>query len=88
MISFNKEALHMNDNEKKTAGGGMFLINDVSLQEIFTPEDFTIEHTDIGKAAEDFIKGEILSRGEEIETLNYELLRELMRKCGELGFLA
>lgn len=77
----------MKDGNGEIAGGGTFIIRDAACQETFTPEDFTIEHTDIGKAAEDFIKGEILSRGDEIETLNYELLRELMRKCGELGFL-
>jgi alkylation response protein AidB-like acyl-CoA dehydrogenase len=71
----------------KTAGGGMFLIQDVGLQEVFTPEDFTSEHKDIAKAVEEFIKGEIISRGEEIETVNNELSRLLMRKAGELGFL-
>ncbi len=71
----------------KTAGGGMFLIQDVGFQEAFTPEDFTSEHKDIAKAVEEFIKGEIISRAEEIETINNELSRELMRKAGELGFL-
>jgi alkylation response protein AidB-like acyl-CoA dehydrogenase len=87
MISLNKEAFHMDDNEKRIAGGGMFIVNDVSFQEVFTPEDFSIEHNDIAKAVEDFIKGEIISLGEAIEILNNELSRDLMRKAGELGFL-
>jgi len=74
-------------NDKKITGGGMFLIKDGSFQEIFSPEDFSNEHKDIGKAVEDFIKGEITSRGDEIEIVNNELSRELMRKAGELGFL-
>jgi len=77
----------MNDNVKKIAGGAIFLIKDITCQEIFTPEDFTNEHKDIAKAIEDFIKGEITSRGDEIELLNNEVSRELMRKAGELGFL-
>lgn len=77
----------MDDHEKRLIGGGMFIVNDVSFQEVFTPEDFSVEHHDIAKAAEDFIKGEIVSRGEEIETLNNELSRNLMRKAGKLGFL-
>jgi len=77
----------MNDNDKKSANGGIFLIKDVSFQEIFTPEDFTNEHKDIAKAVEDFIKGEIISRGDEIEILSNDLSRELMRKAGGLGFL-
>jgi alkylation response protein AidB-like acyl-CoA dehydrogenase len=65
----------------------MFILHATSPEHIFIPEDFTREHKDVLSAVEDFIKGEILSRGEEIETLNYDLSRELMRKCGELGFL-
>jgi alkylation response protein AidB-like acyl-CoA dehydrogenase len=77
----------MNGNDKKIVGGAMFLLEDISFQEVFTPEDFTSEHKDVTKAIEDFIKGEIISRGEEIETLNNDLSRELMRKAGDLGFL-
>jgi alkylation response protein AidB-like acyl-CoA dehydrogenase len=77
----------MDDHEKRLIRGGMFIVKDVSFQEVFTPEDFSVEHHDIAKAAEDFIKGEIVSRGEEIEILNNELSRNLMRKAGELGFL-
>jgi alkylation response protein AidB-like acyl-CoA dehydrogenase len=69
------------------AGGGMFLIGDTILREIFTPEDFSEEHKDIANAVENFIKGEIISRGDEIERINNELSRELMRKAGDLGFL-
>ncbi len=77
----------MDDNDKKSAKGGIFLIKDITFKEVFTPEDFTNEHNDIAKAVEDFIKGEIISLGDEIEVLNNELSRELMRKAGELGFL-
>ena len=77
----------MDNNDKDIAEGGVFLIKDINFQEIFTPEDFTNEHKDIAKAVEDFIKGEIITRGDEIEVLNNELSRELMRKAGELGFL-
>jgi len=77
----------MGENLKDIVEGGMFLIKDITFQEVFTPEDFTNEHKDIAKAVEDFIKGEIISRGDEIEVLNNELSRELMGKAGELGFL-
>lgn len=68
-------------------GGGMFLLKDIAFQDVFTPEDFTSEHKDIAKAVEDFVKGEIISRGDEIEILNNKLARELLRKAGDLGFL-
>jgi alkylation response protein AidB-like acyl-CoA dehydrogenase len=77
----------MDDHKKKFIGGGMFITNDISFQEVFTPEDFSPEHHDIANAAEDFIKGEITSLGEEIEILNNELSRNLIKKAGDLGFL-
>jgi len=77
----------MDDTGEKPIGGGIFVIKDIDCQEVFTPEDFTNEQKDIAKAVDDFIKGEIVSRGDEIETLNNDLSRELMAKAGELGFL-
>jgi alkylation response protein AidB-like acyl-CoA dehydrogenase len=77
----------MKDLVRKIPAGGMFLFDSTSPEDVFIPEEFTREHKDVLSAVEEFIRGEILSRGEEIETLNYELSRELMRKCGELGFL-
>jgi alkylation response protein AidB-like acyl-CoA dehydrogenase len=77
----------MDGNNRKIIRGGMFLIENVSFQEVFTPEDFTAQQRDIAKAVEEFIKGEIISRGEEIEILNNELSRELISKAGELGIL-
>jgi alkylation response protein AidB-like acyl-CoA dehydrogenase len=65
----------------------MFLVADTDFRGIFTPEDFTSQQKDIARAAEEFITGEIMSRGEEIEALDNDLSRELMRKAGELGFL-
>jgi alkylation response protein AidB-like acyl-CoA dehydrogenase len=67
--------------------GGMFMVEDITLDQIFTPEDFTSQHKDISAAADEFIKGEIASRGDEIEALSNSLSRELMRKAGKLGFL-
>ena len=78
----------MSRKEHSRAGGGGFLIEDATPDEIFAPEVFTKEHRDIAKAAEDFIKGEIMSLGDEIEKVNNDLSRRLMRKTGELGFLA
>ena len=75
-------------NTKKMIGrGGIYLVKDIAFQDVFIPEDFTNEHKDIARAVEDFVNGEIATRGEEIEVLNNELSRELMRKAGELGFL-
>lgn len=76
-----------NDNERTKARDGRFLTEEISFSEIFTPEDFLDIHTDIAKAAEDFVTREIMSRGEEVEINDYERSRELLRKTGELGYL-
>ena len=68
--------------------GGHFLIQTVTPEQVFTPEEFTKEHNAISKAVKEFVTGELISRGEEIEKINYELSRELMLKAGELGLLS
>ncbi|CAM3004800.1 acyl-CoA dehydrogenase family protein [Paenibacillus sediminis] len=67
--------------------GGSFLIEDIDLNEVLTPEDFTDEHRMIAQTTEDYIEGEVVPNDEHIEKLNYELTVELMRKAGELGIL-
>jgi alkylation response protein AidB-like acyl-CoA dehydrogenase len=68
--------------------GGEFLIRDALPEEIFTPEDFTNEHRLIAKSAEEFAVGEVESRREELEELNPDLIKTLISKAGELGFLS
>jgi alkylation response protein AidB-like acyl-CoA dehydrogenase len=74
--------------KEKLFKGGEFLITDALPEEIFTPEDFTNEHRLIAKSAEEFAVGEVESRSEELEELNPELIKTLIRKAGELGFLS
>jgi hypothetical protein len=73
--------------ELKLFKGGEFLLVDASPEEVFTPEDFDKEQIMIGKSAVEFGQGELVPRKEELEWVNPELLRELMAKAGELGFL-
>jgi len=73
--------------ELKLFKGGEFLLVDASPEEVFTPEDFDKEQIMIGKSAVEFGQGELVPRKEELDECNPELLRELMVKAGELGFL-
>jgi alkylation response protein AidB-like acyl-CoA dehydrogenase len=68
--------------------GGAFLIESVSPQEVFTPEDFTEEQRLIAKAATEFVVGEIQPFIEDIETQKEGLLPSLIKKAGELGLLS
>jgi len=74
--------------KEKLFKGGEFLIADALPEEVFAPEDFTNEHRLIANSAEEFAVGEVDSRSEELEELNPELIKILIKKAGELGFLS
>ncbi len=68
--------------------GGSFLIEERSPDQVFTPEDFTEQHLLIAGTAEEFANKEIVPNIEKLERKNFPLLRELVRKAGELGLSA
>src|SRR5512139_1500427 len=68
--------------------GGAFLIESISPQEIFTPEEFSEEQRLIGKAATEFVVGEIQPQADDIEVQKEGLLPSLLKKAGELGLLS
>ena len=74
--------------EQKAFGGGEFLIVDASHEEVFTPEDFDEDQRLMGKAAEDFSLGEVVPRTDELEDINPELLRRLLKKAADLGLVS
>ena len=65
-----------------------FLIEPAPAGSTFTPEDFDSETRMMGKAADDFVRNEVLPLLPEIEQAKEGLMRELDRKMGELGFTA
>src|SRR4030042_1186637 len=73
---------------KEFVRGGEFLIESISSQEIFTPEDFTEEQRLIAKAAMEFAVGEVQPQREDVEAQKEGLLPSLLKKAGELGFLS
>ncbi|WP_027718459.1 acyl-CoA dehydrogenase family protein [Desulfovirgula thermocuniculi] len=68
--------------------GGAFLLEDISPQEMFTPEDFSDEHRMIQSTVADFAANELAPKAEELEHQPEGVMRELMRKAGELGLLS
>jgi alkylation response protein AidB-like acyl-CoA dehydrogenase len=68
--------------------GGAFLLESISPQEVFTPEEFNEEQRLIAKAATEFVVGELEPMKDEIETQKEGLLPSLLKKAGELGFLS
>ncbi|MBM4309127.1 MAG: acyl-CoA dehydrogenase [Deltaproteobacteria bacterium] len=68
--------------------GGSFLIESISPQKVFIPEEFNEEQLLIAKAVTEFVEGEIHPVSEEIEEKKEGVLVRLLKKAGELGFLA
>lgn len=73
---------------KKVVKGGSFLIEDLSYQDIFTPEDFNEEHLMIAQTAADFIEKEVVPQIEHLENHEFDRTVKLLKKMGELGLLA
>ena len=65
--------------------GGSFLIEERTPDEVFTPEDFSEQHQLIAQTAEEFANKEIVPNIEKMEHKDFAVIRELVRKAGELG---
>jgi len=67
--------------------GGSFLISASAPGEVYTPEDFSEEHRLVVRSLNAFLDAEIEPRAAELETHNFPLVRQFLRKLGGLGFL-
>jgi alkylation response protein AidB-like acyl-CoA dehydrogenase len=68
--------------------GGMFLLENINPNQIFTPEDFADEHKMIAETVNDFVKNEVAPKIEELDKQPPGLMRSLMESAGELGILS
>ncbi|HEX8177477.1 MAG TPA: acyl-CoA dehydrogenase family protein [Pyrinomonadaceae bacterium] len=74
--------------EKQIIKGGSFLIEEVTPEQVFTPEDFTEEHHMIAETSRQFMDNEVNPRLEELENHDWKLARELVQKGAELGLIS
>ena len=63
---------------KRVTGGG-FLIEDLTPNDIFTPEDFSLEQRQIAETAAEFAENRINAEIAGIEAKNFDVSRALMR---------
>ena len=71
----------------RAVAGGSFLITVPGSGDVFTPEEFSTEHRLAARSLTDFLEAEVDPRAAELEAPNYPLMRQLLRRLGELGFL-
>ncbi|GAB4072834.1 acyl-CoA dehydrogenase FadE [Barrientosiimonas marina] len=77
----------MGETKEKQFKGGGFLTEDLTADDILTPEDFTEEHKMIAQTTDDFIDGEVLPKIDNLENHEFEYSVELLKKAGDLGLL-
>ncbi|HWL12426.1 MAG TPA: acyl-CoA dehydrogenase family protein [Ureibacillus sp.] len=68
--------------------GGSFLIEDVDVNRVITPEDFTDEQKMIAQTTSDYVANEVMPVIENLENHEFEHSVRLLKKAGELGLLA
>lgn len=72
---------------KEKVIGGSFVLEDVSKEMVFTPEEFTEEHDMIAKTTEQFVVNKVVPEIEKIEEHQFDISKRLLQEAGELGLL-
>ncbi|MDO8681432.1 MAG: acyl-CoA dehydrogenase family protein [Acidobacteriota bacterium] len=73
-------------NAEPKAGNGRFLIADTAADAVFTREDLSEEQLLFGRAAEEFMRTEVLPRVKELYNHDWVLTRELIQKAADRDF--
>lgn len=71
----------------KTYQSQSFFTNDITIDDIFTIEDFTDEHQMIAQTTAEYIEQQIKPVLPEMEKQNFSEVKKLIRKAGDLGLL-
>lgn len=82
-----KEEIFMEKTVGNAVKGGSFLVDEITIDQVFTPEDFSSEHKMIAKTTEDFIVNEVLPELEYLEQHEFDRSVRLLKEAGELGLL-
>ncbi|PLT33971.1 acyl-CoA dehydrogenase family protein [Bacillus sp. V5-8f] len=77
----------MSNQTETLIKGGAFLIEEISHEQVFTPEDFTDEQIMIAKTTEDYVTNEVLPQVEHLENHEFDRSVKLLKQAGELGLL-
>ncbi|MFY0743788.1 acyl-CoA dehydrogenase family protein [Solibacillus silvestris] len=68
--------------------GGGFLIEDVEINRVITPEDFTDEQKMIAQTTQEYVTNEVLPVVENLEHHEFDHSVRLLKTAGDLGLLA
>ncbi|KAB7707021.1 acyl-CoA dehydrogenase [Bacillus aerolatus] len=77
-----------NQAERQAVKGGAFLIEDVTYDQIFTPEDFSDEQKMIAKTTEDYVNNSVVPQVPYLEKHEFDRSVKLLQEAGALGLLS
>jgi len=72
---------------KKVLKSGEFLVDEITAADIFIPEEFNEEQRMIAQTIKDFLETELYPNIEKIDTPDIKLMKETLKKAGELGLM-
>ena len=70
-----------------TVAGGAFLLGQATPESVFTVEDLTEDQRLVRSTVQQFVEQEVLPHAKQLEQQDWNLMRRLLRRVGELGFL-
>lgn len=74
-------------NVRTVPRGASWLSEPIPPQPVFTPEQITDEHRLIRQTGDQFVANEVLPAIERLEQKDWAFVRELVRKCADLGLI-
>ncbi|OCA81337.1 acyl-CoA dehydrogenase family protein [Pseudobacillus wudalianchiensis] len=74
--------------ERQAVKGGAFLIEDVTCDQVFTPEDFSDEQKMIAKTTEEYVNNSVMPQVPYLEKHEFDRSVKLLQEAGELGLLS
>jgi alkylation response protein AidB-like acyl-CoA dehydrogenase len=72
---------------RKILKSGEFLVDEVTNQDIFIPEEFNEEQLMIAKTCKDFLEAEVYPNVEKTDAPDINLMKSILKKAGELGLM-
>jgi alkylation response protein AidB-like acyl-CoA dehydrogenase len=78
---------NMANQTDKLIKGGSFLIEDVSFDQVFTPEEYSDEQKMIAKTTEDYVLKEVVPVIDNLENHEFDHSVRLLKEAGDLGLL-
>lgn len=77
----------MSEKKKGAIKGGIFLLDDLTPEQLYTPEDVNAEQKMIAKTTESYINQEVRPHMQALLQQDWDLTKTLLKKAGDLGLL-